>query len=35
MCFGFLGATIDEPGPIGWQLWPGGLTMRRFGALPK
>ncbi len=35
MCFGFLGATIAEPGPIGWQLWPGGLTMRRLGVLPK
>jgi peroxiredoxin len=35
MCFGFLGATSDEPGAIGWRLWPGGLTMRRLGALPK
>ena len=35
MCFGFLGATIDEPGPIGWRLWEGGLTIRRLGVLPK
>ena len=35
MCFGFLGATIEEPGAIGWQLWQGGLTIRRLGALPK
>jgi hypothetical protein len=35
MCFGFLGATIEEPGAVGWQLWQGGLTIRRLGVLPK
>jgi hypothetical protein len=35
MALGFLGATIDEPGLIGWQIWQGGLTIRRLGALPK
>jgi peroxiredoxin len=34
MCFGFLGATIDEPGPLGFRLWKGGLTVRRLGVLP-
>jgi peroxiredoxin len=34
MCFGFVGATIDQPGAIGFRLWQGGLPVRRLGVLP-
>jgi hypothetical protein len=35
MCFGFIGAVNDEPGPLGIRLTPNGFAIRRPGLLPK
>src|SRR5262249_37287378 len=34
MCFGFLGATVDKPGAIGFRLSANGFVIRRPGLLP-
>jgi len=34
MCFGFLGATVENPSPIGFRLSPNGFVIRRLGLLP-